>query len=68
MLCEQTANAAVKLLNGIKSPRLGDFKKACDKKFELSTTFKEAHEQKELRSKVLVDSLLPPPDAAVVTP
>ncbi|KAH6909609.1 NMDA receptor-regulated protein 1a [Coprinopsis sp. MPI-PUGE-AT-0042] len=64
----QTAKAASQLLSEAKSSRLAEFRAACDEKFELSTTFKEAQELKELRSKVLVDSLLPLSDTTVVTP
>ncbi|TFK41639.1 NMDA receptor-regulated protein 1-domain-containing protein [Crucibulum laeve] len=48
-----TALATIAFLISIKSPRVDEFRSACDAKFELSTVFKSSEELTSLRQRVL---------------
>ncbi|KAK2461025.1 hypothetical protein APHAL10511_006966 [Amanita phalloides] len=48
-----TAQRTLTFLSSISSPRLDEFRTVCDSKFQLSTIFKSAEEQAQLRQQVL---------------
>ena len=48
----QTALSALSFLTSLKSPRVDEFRSACDAHFPLSTVFRSAEDQARLREEV----------------